>query len=47
MPYDIAFNYIDELFLKDNPDYERDFAKQFRQANCASVFVPLLLKSVK
>jgi len=51
IPYDIAFNHIDKLFLKDNPDYDRDFTKhviaRFRQANCASVFVPLILKSVK
>lgn len=48
MCYDVAFNHIDKLFLKDNPQYERDYSKhviaRFRQANCASVFVPLTLK---
>jgi pyruvate/2-oxoacid:ferredoxin oxidoreductase alpha subunit len=48
MPYDIAFNHLDELFLSKNPKYERDWSRhvvaRFRQANCASVFVPLSLR---
>ncbi len=47
MPYDVAFNHLDRLFLSSHPQYQRDFGKhviaRFRQANCASVFVPLLL----
>ena len=46
MPYDVAFNHIDELFLSSHPHYKRDWNRhviaRFRQANCASVFVPLL-----
>ena len=49
MPYDVAFNYIDSLFLSSHPQYKRDWSRhvvaRFRQANFASVFVPLLLKS--
>lgn len=48
MAYDVAFNHLDELFLNDNPLYTRDNSKhviaRFRQANCASVLVPLLLR---
>lgn len=45
IPYDTAFNHLDELFLSSHPQYERDRSRhmiaRFRQANCASVFVPL------
>lgn len=45
IPYDAAFNHLDELFLSSHPEYQRDWSRQviarFRQANCASVFVPL------
>lgn len=45
MPYDVAFNHLDELFLNAHPEYTRDWSRhviaRFRQANCASVFVPL------
>lgn len=45
MPYDVAFNHLDELFLSAHPEYTRDWSRhviaRFRQANCASVFVPL------
>lgn len=48
MPYDIAFNHLDALFLSSHPEYKRDWSRhviaRFRQANCASVFVPLLLE---
>ncbi|WNS41480.1 GyrI-like domain-containing protein [Paenibacillus sp. MMS20-IR301] len=48
IPYDITFNYLDELFFSANPGYTRDWSRQviarFRQANCASVFVPLGLE---
>jgi hypothetical protein len=48
IPYDVAFNHLDELFFKYNPQYERDNTKhviaRFKQANCASVFVPLKIK---
>lgn len=46
MPYDVAFNHLDELFLSSHPEYKRDWSRhviaRFRQANCASVFVPLV-----
>ncbi|MCL6459819.1 MAG: hypothetical protein K6T85_17635, partial [Gorillibacterium sp.] len=46
MPYDVAFNHLDVLFLSAHPQYKRDWSRhviaRFRQANCASVFVPLL-----
>ncbi|GEM_PF-1590335 len=45
IPYNIAFNHIKELFLDKNPHYEQDKSKyifaRFRQANAASIFVPL------
>ncbi|RCX22703.1 hypothetical protein DFP94_101284 [Fontibacillus phaseoli] len=48
IPYDVAFNHLEELFLSRHPGYERDWSRhviaRFRQANCASVFVPLILK---
>ena len=48
MTYDVAFNHIDTLFLSSHPQYERDWSRhvvaRFRQANCASVFVPLSIK---
>ena len=48
MPYDVAFNHLDKIFFTFNPQYERDNSKhviaRFRQANCASVFVPIKLK---
>lgn len=47
IPYEVCFNHIDELFLSSRTEYKRDWKRQviarFRQANCASVFVPLLL----
>ncbi|QUI21886.1 GyrI-like domain-containing protein [Vallitalea pronyensis] len=50
MLYNIAFNHLVELFLNKNPDYEQDQSKhifaRFRQANAASIFVPLTYKSV-
>ncbi|OBZ07627.1 hypothetical protein A8L34_26230 [Bacillus sp. FJAT-27264] len=50
MPYDAAFNHLDELFLASHPQYERDWSRhviaRFRQANCASVFVPLLYNGI-
>ncbi|WP_438433233.1 GyrI-like domain-containing protein [Gorillibacterium sp. sgz500922] len=49
MPYDVAFNHLDALFLQEHPNYERDWSRhviaRFRQANCASVFVPLSRKN--
>ena len=48
LPYDIAFNHLEELFLRNNPKYQSDWSRKvvarFRQANCASVFVPLKLR---
>lgn len=45
MPYDAAFNHLEELFLKDHPQYRRDDSRhvvaRFRLGNCASVYVPL------
>lgn len=45
MPYDVGFNHLDALFLSSHPEYKRDWSRhviaRFRQANCASVFVPL------
>jgi predicted transcriptional regulator YdeE len=47
IPYDVAFNHIDTLFLSSHPQYKRDWSRhviaRFRQANFASVFVPLTL----
>ncbi|WP_019913543.1 GyrI-like domain-containing protein [Paenibacillus sp. HW567] len=46
LPYDAAFNHLEELFLSSHPEYQRDWSRhviaRFRQANCASVFVPLM-----
>jgi predicted transcriptional regulator YdeE len=51
MLYDAAFNHLDSLYLSSHPQYERDWSRhviaRFRQENCASVFVPLLLKESK
>lgn len=48
MPYGVAFGNMDELYLNKYPEYEKDNTREviarFRQANCASVFVPLKLK---
>jgi hypothetical protein len=45
MPYDVAFNHLGELYFARHPEYQRDMSRhviaRFRQANCASVFVPL------
>ncbi|MEK3795994.1 GyrI-like domain-containing protein [Paenibacillus sp. FSL R7-0204] len=45
IPYDAAFNHLEELYLSAHPEYTRDWSRhviaRFRQANCASVFVPL------
>ncbi|MDR1630669.1 MAG: hypothetical protein LBS36_10735 [Oscillospiraceae bacterium] len=50
MPYDVAFNHMDKLYFAAHPDYEFDNSRKviarFRQANCASVFVPVRLKGV-
>jgi len=49
IPYDVAFNHLDDLFLNAHPQYERDWSRhviaRFRQYNCASVFVPILRKA--
>jgi predicted transcriptional regulator YdeE len=51
MTYDVAFNHLEELFLNAHPEYQRDWSRhviaRFRQANCASVFVPLVNEIVK
>lgn len=48
MPYDVAFNYMDKLYFVSHPEYEFDNIRKaiarFRQANCASVFVPVRRK---
>jgi len=48
MPYDVAFNHLDPLFFSCHPLYQRDWSRhvvaRFRQANWASVFVPLSLR---
>jgi len=48
MPYDIAFNHLDELYFADHPEYEFDSSRKviarFRQSNCASVFAPVRKK---
>ena len=45
MPYDVAFNHMDSLYFASFPEYEFDYSRKviarFRQANCASVFVPV------
>lgn len=45
MPYDVAFNHMDKLYFAGHPQYEFDQSRKviarFRQANCASVFVPV------
>lgn len=45
MPYDIAFNHMDQLYFVHHPEYEFDHGRKviarFRQGNCASVFVPV------
>ncbi len=47
IPYDAAFNHLEELYLSGHPEYQRDWSRQviarFRQANAASVFVPLMM----
>lgn len=48
MPYDIAFNHMDRLYFALHPEHEFDDSRKviarFRQANCASVFVPVRMK---
>lgn len=48
IPYEVAFHHLNELFLGEHPQYDRDWNRQviarFRQANCASVFVPIVYK---
>ncbi|MGG6312299.1 hypothetical protein [Paenibacillus macerans] len=48
IPYDVAFNKLEMLYLSAHPQYEFDRTRKviarFRQNNCASVFVPLSLK---
>jgi len=45
MPYDVAFNHIDKVYFAVHPEYEFDSSRKviarFRQANCASVFLPV------
>lgn len=45
IPYEVAFHHLDRLFLSVRPEYKRDWSRhviaRFRQANCASVFVPI------
>lgn len=45
MSYDVAFNHMDRLYFAEHPEYEFDDSRKviarFRQANCASVFVPV------
>ncbi|MNV94053.1 hypothetical protein D3C71_1888090 [compost metagenome] len=47
IPYDAAFNHLEELYLSEHPEYQRDWSRQviarFRQANAASVFVPMTM----
>jgi hypothetical protein len=46
-PYEVAFQHLQELFLAEHPQYKADWSRKaiarFRQANCASVFMPLKL----
>jgi len=48
MSYDVAFNHMDRLYFAEHNEYEFDHSRKviarFRQANCASVFVPVKLK---
>ncbi len=48
MPYDVAFNHMDKLYFTAHPylefDHSRKVIARFRQANCASVFVPVRQK---
>jgi len=45
MPYDVAFYHMDKLYFESHPEYELDNNRKviarFRQANCASIFVPV------
>ncbi|NLG25680.1 MAG: GyrI-like domain-containing protein [Clostridiales bacterium] len=45
-PYKAAFEKLNDLYLLDHPGYQFDKSRKvvarFRQANCASVFVPLI-----
>lgn len=49
-PYEVAFQHLQELFLAEHPQYKADWSRKaiarFRQANCASVFMPLKLVDV-
>lgn len=48
MCYNAAFEHLDRLYFTEHPEYERDNSRhvvaRFRQANHASVFVPLKRK---
>jgi hypothetical protein len=48
MSYGVAFNHMDKLWFTEHPEYEFDHSRKviarFRQANCASVFVPVKQK---
>jgi RimJ/RimL family protein N-acetyltransferase len=48
MPYNVAFNHMNKLYFASHPEYEFDNSRKviarFRQANCASVFVPVTKK---
>ena len=50
MPYDVAFNHMDKLYFSSHSEYEfdnhRKVIARFRQANCASVFVPIRRRKV-
>lgn len=45
VPYEVAFDHLDRLYLEAHPQWEFDDTRRviarFRQANCASVFVPV------
>ena len=51
MPYEVAFHHMKHLYFTEYPAYEFDKSRKviarFRQANCASVFVPVRLKRGK
>lgn len=48
IPYEVAFKQMDRLYFPSHPEYEFDKGRKviarFRQANCASVFVPVKKK---
>ncbi|NJD02325.1 MAG: hypothetical protein FIA99_06960 [Ruminiclostridium sp.] len=48
MPYEVAFNHMNKLYFASHPECEFDNSRKviarFRQANCASVFVPVRVR---